>query len=128
MASAQQAGPTLDELAALKVKARENALAAIRGTREGEATLLALETEMALKAEARRQAGQPPLFSGCLRADEFELGAQLALARAAASGKAYRLLAGEYRRLTTAVRTAIVAAQSSGNWRLTIRAPRPLDR
>jgi hypothetical protein len=117
LASAQHAGPTLDQLAALKVKARENALAAIRGNRDGEATLLALETEAALRAEARRQAGQPPLFRGCLRADEFELSAQLALARAAANAKAYRLLAGEYRRLTTAVRTALAAAQSSGKWR-----------
>jgi hypothetical protein len=117
LASAQSAGPTLDELAALKVKPRENAVAALRNTRDGEAALLALQTEIATRAEARRQAGQPPLFRGCLRADEFELGAQFALARAAANSKAYRALVTEYRRLTTSLRTALASAQSRGNWR-----------
>ena len=117
LALAQDAGPTLDQLAALKVKARENALAALRNTRDGEAALLALQTEVVLKAEARRQSGQPPLFGGCLRADEFELGAQLALARAANNSKAYRALAAEYRRLTTALRTELASTQSRGNWR-----------
>lgn len=117
LAHAQSTGEKLDELAALKAKAREYALAEIRNSREGEATLLALETEAALRADARRQSGQPPMFGGCLRADEFELSAQLALARAAINGKTYRALVVEYRRLTTALRTALAAAQSSGNWR-----------
>ena len=117
-ALAQNASPSLHELAALKAKPRENALVAIRGTHDGEAALLALETEAALAADARRQDGKPPLFRGCLRADEFELAAQLALARAAANGKAYRLLAAEYRRLSTLLRTTLAAAQSSGDWRL----------
>lgn len=116
LACASHAAPTFDELAAMKSRPREQALAAIRQSRGGEATLLALETEAALRADARRQSGKPPLFRGCLRADEFELSAQLALARAAINSKAYRALATEYRRLTTALRTALATAQSSGDW------------
>jgi hypothetical protein len=81
-AFAQHSALTLDELVGLNARQRENALAAIRNSAIGEATLLALETDASLKADARRESGEPPLFPGCLRGDEFELAVQLALARA----------------------------------------------
>ena len=117
LACAQDSSRTIEAIAAMGAKQRENTLAAIRNSRYGDATLLELSTQAALKAEERRQAGQPPLFRGCLRADEFELGAQLGLARAAFDSKAYRALAVEYRRLTTALRTALASARSTGKWR-----------
>jgi len=116
-ACAQDSSRTIEAIAAAGAKQRENTLAAIRESRDGDATLLALSTQAALKADERRQSGQPPQFRGCLRADEFEVGAQLALARAAWDSRAYRALAAEYRRLTTALRTALASARSSGNWR-----------
>jgi hypothetical protein len=116
-ACAQDSAPTVESLITLNAMQRENTLAAIRNSRNADATLLALSTQAATRAEARRQSGQPPLFAGCLRGDEFELGAQLGLARASYDSKAYRALAAEYRRLTTALRTALSSARSSGNWR-----------
>jgi hypothetical protein len=108
---------SLEEIGALDARERENALAAIRNSPDGEATLLALETGASLHADARRDGGEPPLFPGCLRADEFELEAQLALARAAYDSKAYRALALEFRRLSTALTTALASAQTTGKWR-----------
>jgi hypothetical protein len=108
---------SLDEIGALDARQRENVLATIRNTADGDATLLALETEASLRADARRESGEPPLFPGCLRADEFELGVQLALARAAYDSKAYRALAVEFRRLSTSLTTALASAQTSGKWR-----------
>ncbi len=128
LACAQDSVRTIEAIAAMGAKQRENTLAAIRNSRYGDATLLELSTQAALKAEERRQAGQPPLFRGCLRADEFELGAQLGLARAAFDSKAYRALATEYRRLTTALRTALASARSSWQMAQALRPSRPLDR
>jgi len=108
---------SLDEISALDAHQRENALAAIRNTEDGDATLLALETEASLRADARRDSGEPPRFPGCLRGDEFELGVQLALARAAYDSKAYRALAIEFRRLSTSLTTALASAQTTGKWR-----------
>ena len=116
-ACAQDSSRTIDAIAAAGAKQRENTLAAIRNSRDGDAVLLDLSTQAGLKADERRQAGLLPQFRGCLRADEFEVGAQLALARASFDSRAYRALAAEYRRLTTALRTALAAARSSGNWR-----------
>ena len=117
LASAQDRAYSIEELAAMPAKQRANALAAIRNSDDADSTLLALETAATLRADARRQAGEPPLFRGCLRAEEFELGVQLALARAAYDSKAYRALVIEYRRLVTALENALAAAQASGNWR-----------
>jgi hypothetical protein len=108
---------SLDEISALDARQRENALAAIRNSPDGDASFLALETEASLRADARRDNGEPPLFPGCLRGDEFELEAQLALARAAYDSQAYRALAIEYRRLSTSLTTALAAAQINGKWR-----------
>jgi hypothetical protein len=112
-----QGARSLDEISVLDARQRENALAAIRNTPDGDATFLALETEASLRADARRDSGEPPLFPGCLRADEFELEVQFALARAAYDSKAYRALVIEFRRLTRALTTALAAAQASGKWR-----------
>jgi hypothetical protein len=108
---------SLDEISALDARQRENALAAIRNSPDGDPALLALETEASLRADARRDSGEPPLFPGCLRGDEFELGVQLALARAAYDSKAYRALAIEFRRLSTSLTTALASAQTTGKWR-----------
>src|SRR5262245_50763556 len=81
LACAQDPAWSLDSIAAQGAKQREKTLAALRNSRDSDATLLALSSEVTLKAEARREARQPPLFEGCLRADEFELWAQLGLAR-----------------------------------------------
>ena len=116
-ADAQSPPLTIDVLAAQSQRQRERTLADIRFSGDGDAKLLALETEAGIRADTRREEGRPPLFPGCLRADEFELGAQLALARAALDAKAYRVLAVEYRRLTTALRVALLDAQASGKWR-----------
>ena len=109
--------PTIDEVAALEPRALENQLAALRNSRDGEITLLVLESAASLRAEERRESGTPPRSRGCLQAAEFELAAQLALARAAYDGAAYRALSWEYHRITTALSRALAAAQSSGNWR-----------
>jgi hypothetical protein len=109
--------PTLAELTRLPGGDRENALAALRGTPGADATLQALSTELTSVADARRDSGLPPRFPGCLSADEFELNAQLKLAFSSADASAYRALAAEYRRLTTMLRMALNAAQTSGNWR-----------
>jgi hypothetical protein len=117
-ASALAAGArSIEEIGALNTRQRENALAAIRNTPDGDATLLALETDASLRADARRESGVPPLFMGCLRADEFELGVQLALARASYDSQAYRALALEFHRLSTALVSALAAAQITGKWR-----------
>jgi hypothetical protein len=116
-ALAQHGTLSLDQLAALNARQRENTLAAIRGFADSEATLLALETDASLKADARRESGQPPLFPGCLRGDEFELAVQLALARAAYDSKAYRALAREFLRLSTSLSRALGDAQADGKWR-----------
>jgi len=117
-AYAQRAPPVaIEQLAAQSQRQRENTLAEIRFSDGGDEVLLALETEAAIRADARREEGRPPLFPGCLRADEFELAAQLALARASLDAKAYRVLAVEYRRLTTALRLALADSQASGRWR-----------
>jgi hypothetical protein len=108
---------SLDEISGLDFRQRENALAAIRNTADGDRVLLALETEASLRADARRESGEPPLFPGCLRGDEFELGVQLALARAAYDSKAYRALATEFRRLSISLTTALASAQTTGKWR-----------
>jgi len=117
VACAQESPRTVESLITLGAKQRENTLASIRNSRDADATLLELSTQAATRADERRQAGQPPLFAGCLRADEFELGAQLGLARASYDSKAYRALAAEYRRLTTTLRTALASARSTGDWR-----------
>jgi len=117
LAFAQSRAYSIEELAAMPAKQRANAIAAIRNSEDGDASLLALGTAATLRADARRQAGEPPLFGGCLRADEFELGVQLALARAAYDSKAYRALVIEYRRLVTSLESALTAAQATGNWR-----------
>ena len=116
LAAARASAPTIDEITALSVRQREMALAAIRDSTEGDATLLSLATQVATKAESRRDSGLPPQFPGCLRADEFEWSAQIALARAAVDARTYRVLAAEYRRVTTALQTALSDAQSTGNW------------
>jgi len=109
--------PTLESLAKVDSRQREDALVALRDGSGGDAALLALATELTTQAEARRDSGRPPLFAGCMRADEFELRTQLDLALASADGKTYKALAAEYRRLTTMLRSALSAAQASGNWR-----------
>jgi len=109
--------PTIDEVAALPDRARENMLAAIRNSHDGEITLLGLETAASVRADERRDSGVPPLSRGCLRPDEFELGVQLALARAAYDGSAYRALSWEFHRLSTALDKALAGARASGNWR-----------
>src|SRR5262245_28998646 len=116
-ATADEGPPSLDEIAALAARPRENALAGIRNSEDGEIYLLALETAAGLRADERRESGRPPLFPGCLRADEFELAVQFALARAAYDSRAYRALAREYRRLSTAFERALTEAQASGDWR-----------
>ncbi len=109
--------PTIDEVAALEPRALENQLAALRNSKDGEITLLVLESAASLRADERRVSGTPPRSRGCLTAGEFELAAQLALARAAYDGAAYRALSWEYHRITAALTRALAAAQSSGNWR-----------
>ncbi|HET9863781.1 MAG TPA: DUF6624 domain-containing protein [Steroidobacteraceae bacterium] len=104
-------------MAVLEARARENLLAAIRNSRDGETTLLALESAAAVRADERRDGGQPPLSPGCLTSTEFELGVQLALARAAYDGSAYRALSWEFHRLQAAFDKALAGARSSGNWR-----------
>jgi hypothetical protein len=108
--------PTIDEVAALEPRALENRLAALRNSKDGEITLLVLESAAATRADERRESGTPPLSRGCLTAGEFELAAQLALARAAYDGAAYRALSWEYHRINGAFTKALTAAQSSGNW------------
>jgi Family of unknown function (DUF6624) len=117
LAAAQDHDYSIEDIAAMPAKQRANVLAAIRNSDDADSTLLSLETAASLRADARRQAGEPPLFRGCLRAEEFELGTQLALARAAYDSKAYRALVIEYRRLVTALNNALAAAQASGNWK-----------
>jgi hypothetical protein len=107
---------SIEELAAMPLKQRGNAIADIRNGKDSDARLLALRTAATLRADARRQAGEPPLFGGCLRADEFELGVQLALASAAFDSQAYRGLILEFRRVVKALDNALAAAQASGNW------------
>jgi hypothetical protein len=116
-AFAADAIPTLAELTHLSSSERENALAALRDSADADSALQALSTQLTSEADARRESGRPPLFPGCLRADEFEIGTQLKLAYRSADSKTYRALAGEYRRLTTMLRSALNAAQTSGNWR-----------
>jgi transposase len=89
----------------------------MRNSYDGESTLLALETAAAVRADERRESGVPPQSRGCLRPDEFELAAQLALARAAYDGAAYRALSWEFHRLTHALDKALAGAQASGDWR-----------
>ena len=108
---------TLEGLARVDSRQREEALVALRDGDGADALLLALATQLNTEAEARRDSGRPPLFAGCMRADEFELRTQLGLALAAADGKTYKALASEYRRLTTMLRSALGAAQASGEWR-----------
>jgi hypothetical protein len=117
--------PTLDEIAGLQAGARESLLVAIRNSGNGEATLLDLEFAASVRADARRERGQPPLSPGCLTPAEFELGVQLALARAAYDGAAYRALSWEFRRLHTAFDKALDGARSSGNWRKRFRRLEP---
>jgi hypothetical protein len=116
-AGALAQAPNLESLARADVRQREAALVALRDGSGGDAALLALATQLITEADARRDSGRPPLFAGCLRADEFELRTQLDLALASADGRAYQALAGEYRRLTNMLRSALTAAQASGNWR-----------
>jgi hypothetical protein len=111
------ADTTLDELSALAGRPREDAIVALRAAGNADAALQALSIQLTTKADARREAGQPPLFAGCLTADEFELATQLKLAFASTDGATYRALASEYRRLTQMWRKAISEAQTSGNWR-----------
>jgi len=112
-------GPTLalSDLTRFSSSEREDALARLRDSGAADSALQALSTQLTSEAEARRESGQPPLFPGCLRADEFEVGAQLKLAFASADSRTYRALAAEYRRLTLMLRNSLEAAQSSGNWR-----------
>jgi hypothetical protein len=116
-ALAQGQAPTLESLAKVDSRQREQALSALRAASEGDAALLALATQLTSEADARRDSGRPPLFAGCMRADEFELRTQLDLALASADGKTYKALAAEYRRLTNMLRSALNAAQAGGNWR-----------
>jgi hypothetical protein len=109
--------PTLQEISASSPAALEASLARLRGRPDADAVLRSLKTELATRADLRREAGQPPLFAGCMSPEEFELGAQLSMAHAAADGATYRALAAEYLRLTSMLRNALGAAQSSGNWR-----------
>jgi hypothetical protein len=110
---------TLDELSRLQGRERENALIALRAIGDADQVLQALSIQLTTNADARRDAGEAPLFPGCLRADEFELATQLKLAFASADGAAYRALASEYRRLTGMWQKAISDAQLNGNWRKT---------
>lgn len=110
---------TLDELSRLEGRAREDALVALRAAGNSDSALQALSIQLTTIADARREAGQPPLFAGCLADEEFELATQLKLAFASSDGATYRALASEYRRLTQMWHRAITDAQSSGNWRKT---------
>src|SRR5687768_16535895 len=60
--------PTLESLAQVDSRQREDALVALRDGSGGDAALLALATELTTQAEARRDSGRPPLFAGCMRA------------------------------------------------------------
>jgi hypothetical protein len=110
-------GPTLDELAAMTPRERDGALATLRNSRDSESKLLGLETGASLRAIERRDAGEPPLFPGCLRADEFELASHLAMARASLDAKAFRVILVEYRRLRAALDGALAGAANRGEWR-----------
>jgi hypothetical protein len=110
------AAPTFDEIASMSTRQRENALAIIRSSSNGEAELLALETIAGLRADERRQSGQPPLFPGCLRSDEFEIATSLSLARASLDARAFRVILVEFRRLSGALEDALAYSRSSGDW------------
>lgn len=116
-AFAAETTPTLAGLARLGSVEREDALAAVRASANADAVLQSLSTQLTSQADARREGGQPPLFPGCMRADEFEMRTQLKLAFTAADARTYRALASEYRRLTTMLRIALNSAQTTGNWR-----------
>src|SRR4051794_24056886 len=76
-----QALHSIEEIGALGARDRENALAVIRNSPGGEPRRWSLEPGASRHGEARGDGGEPPSFPGCMRADEFELQAQLALAR-----------------------------------------------
>lgn len=108
---------TLDDLRKFSSTERVDALARLRGVSTADTVLQALSTQLTSEADARRESGQPPLFPGCLRSDEFELSAQLKLAYQSADAQTFRALSAEYHRLSQMLRNALRAAQASGNWR-----------
>lgn len=119
---------TLDSLAAMRSAARSAALLRIRDSDGAPATLHELEMAARQRVEARRELGLPPFSAGCLTAGEFELDAQLGLARQAADAHELAKALDEYRHLATELDDRLADARRTNAWRRHFPALRRWER
>lgn len=116
-AAAQATFPTIEELISQPEDARTAALRKVRGAADGMAALRELETAAGARADARQARGLPPLSTGCLLPDEFDLVAQLRLARQAASGAEFSAVARQYHEMRAELDAKLAETRRTNEWR-----------
>jgi hypothetical protein len=96
---------------------RAVALLRIRDSSGGLATLRDLQLAARVHADERRARGEPPLYQGCLSADEFDLDFQLKLARQAANAADFTAALTEFRLMAAQLDAKLADARRTNNWK-----------
>jgi hypothetical protein len=115
-AAAAQTIASIDALARLPPADRANALLRIRDS-SGLAALRDLQLAARVHADARRARGEPPLYQGCLSADEFDLDSQLKLARQAENAADFMAASSEFRLMTAKLDAKLADARHTNSWK-----------
>ena len=115
--AAAQNVASIDALAMLPTADRALALLRIRDSSGGPAALRDLQLAARVHADARRARGQPPLYQGCLSADEFELDTQLKLARQAASAGEFMAALRDFQVLAAKLDAKLADARRTNDWK-----------
>lgn len=108
---------TFDVLASLPTVERSSALLRLRESPGALSRLQELEAAARQRVDARRDRGLPPRSAGCLNADEFDLDAQLELARRSANGADFALALQQYRESIDSLDAKLAAARATNSWR-----------
>jgi len=116
LAGAQDLAPSIDTLASLPSGERAAALRRVRDADGASIVLRDLEMAAHVRADGRRARGLPPRSEGCLDADEFDLDAQLKLARQSSSGAEFADNLGQYRELSARLDRRLAAARATNSW------------
>jgi hypothetical protein len=112
-----QTGASIDTLLRLSFADRADALLRVRGSDGGLAALHDLELTAHRHADARRARGEPPLSEGCLSAAEFELDAQLKLARQAADADEFTAALREFTVMAAKLDSKLADARRTNDWK-----------
>lgn len=112
-----QAAVSFESLSRMAYAARAESLLGLRESDAGLATLRDLQLETRQHAEARRSRGVPPLSPGCMSATEFELDAQLKLARQAADAVEFGAAVAQFQRMAARLDARLADARRTNRWK-----------